>query len=92
MSEIPFTPRMKTILALASKEAQARNHGYVGSEHLVCAMFRVASGLGHRMLVGSGAEEARALEIFQDWLDPQKKLRDEITALKERIRELEVKP
>lgn len=31
---IPYTPRVKKVLALASKEAKALNHTYVGTEHL----------------------------------------------------------
>jgi ATP-dependent Clp protease ATP-binding subunit ClpC len=30
---IPYTPRVKKVLALAGKEAKALNHSYVGTEH-----------------------------------------------------------
>ena len=32
---IPYTPRVKKVLALADKEAKALNHSYVGTEHIL---------------------------------------------------------
>ena len=32
---IPYTPRVKKVLALAAKEAKALHHSYVGTEHIV---------------------------------------------------------
>ena len=32
---IPYTPRVKKVLALAGKEAKALNHSYVGTEHIL---------------------------------------------------------
>ncbi len=34
IGNIPYTPRVKKVLALASKEAKALNHTYVGTEHI----------------------------------------------------------
>src|ERR1700681_1046525 len=34
IGNIPYTPRVKKVLALASKEAKALNHSYVGTEHI----------------------------------------------------------
>jgi len=33
--DIPSTPRVKKVLALAGKEAKALNHPYVGTEHIL---------------------------------------------------------
>src|ERR1035441_354681 len=35
IGNIPYTPRVKKVLALASKEAKALNHTYVGTEHIL---------------------------------------------------------
>ena len=44
VGDIPSTPRVKKVLALAGKEAKALNHSYVGTEHLCldsCGKVRV---------------------------------------------------
>jgi ATP-dependent Clp protease ATP-binding subunit ClpC len=35
IGNIPYTPRVKKVLALAGKEAKALNHSYVGTEHIL---------------------------------------------------------
>src|SRR5262249_32240314 len=35
IGNIPYTPRVKKVLALAAKEAKALNHTYVGTEHIL---------------------------------------------------------
>jgi len=37
---IPYTPRVKKVLALAGKEAKALNHSYVGTEHILLGLLR----------------------------------------------------
>ena len=37
IGNIPYTPRVKKVLALAGKEAKALNHSYVGTEHICLA-------------------------------------------------------
>jgi ATP-dependent Clp protease ATP-binding subunit ClpC len=37
---ISFTPRVKKVFSLAATEAQALNHGYVGTEHLLLGLLR----------------------------------------------------
>src|SRR5437762_13137922 len=37
---IPYTPRVKKVLALAAKEALALNHTYVGTEHILLGLLR----------------------------------------------------
>jgi len=44
IGNIPYTPRVKKVLALAGKEAQALHHSYLGTEHLCldsCGKVRV---------------------------------------------------
>ena len=47
---IPYTPRVKKVLALANKEAKALNHSYVGTEHLLLGLLREGDGVAARVL------------------------------------------
>ena len=38
VGNIPYTPRVKKVLALAGKEAKALNHSYVGTEHILLGL------------------------------------------------------
>lgn len=49
-SSIPFTPRVKRVLALAAKEAKNLNHSYVGTEHLLLGLLREGDGIAARVL------------------------------------------
>src|SRR3974377_1978191 len=45
---IPYTPRVKKVLALAGKEAQALHHSYVGTEHILLGLLREGEGVAAR--------------------------------------------
>jgi ATP-dependent Clp protease ATP-binding subunit ClpC len=47
---IPYTPRVKKVLALASKEAKSFNHSYIGTEHLLLGLLREGEGVAARVL------------------------------------------
>jgi predicted dehydrogenase len=47
---IPYTPRVKKVLALASKEAKNLNHTYVGTEHILLGLLREGDGVAARVL------------------------------------------
>jgi ATP-dependent Clp protease ATP-binding subunit ClpC len=47
---IPDTPRVKKVLALANREAKALNHSYVGTEHLLLGLLREGEGVAARVL------------------------------------------
>src|SRR4030095_1699252 len=47
---IPYTPRVKKVLALAAKEARALNHTYVGTEHILLGLLREGDGVAARVL------------------------------------------
>ena len=49
-SNIPYTPRVKKVLALADKEAKALNHSYVGTEHILLGLLREGDGVAARVL------------------------------------------
>ncbi len=42
---IPYTPRVKHVLALAAKEAKALKHTYVGTEHILPVCFAKETAL-----------------------------------------------
>src|SRR5437868_1077811 len=50
VGNIPYTPRVKKVLALASKEARALNHSYVGTEHILLGLLREGEGVAARVL------------------------------------------
>ncbi|MGE4550199.1 MAG: Clp protease N-terminal domain-containing protein, partial [Opitutales bacterium] len=47
---VPYTPRVKKVLALAGKEAKALNHSYVGTEHILLGLLREGEGVAARVL------------------------------------------
>ena len=52
VGNIPYTPRVKKVLALASKEAKALNHTYVGTEHILLGLLREGDGVAAKVLKG----------------------------------------
>src|SRR6267154_2278435 len=50
IGNIPYTPRVKKVLALAAREAKALNHTYVGTEHVLLGLLREGDGVAARVL------------------------------------------
>ena len=50
IGNIPYTPRVKKVLALAVKEAKALNHTYVGTEHILLGLLCEGDGVAARVL------------------------------------------
>jgi ATP-dependent Clp protease ATP-binding subunit ClpC len=70
MGNIPYTPRVKKVLALASKEAKALNHTYVGTEHILLGLLREGDGVAARVLKNLDVDiEQTRQEILKE-LDP----------------------
>ena len=70
MGNIPYTPRVKKVLALAAKEARALNHTYIGTEHILLGLLRESDGVAPRALKNLGVDTERTrLEILRE-LDP----------------------
>ncbi len=68
---IPYTPRVKKVLALAGKEAKALNHSYVGTEHILLGLLREGEGVAARVLKSLDVDiEHTRNEILRE-LDPQ---------------------
>jgi ATP-dependent Clp protease ATP-binding subunit ClpA len=59
--QIPFTPRAKTMLELAPREAFALGHNYIGTEHLLLGLVRENEGVASQILLdlGAGADTVR---------------------------------
>jgi ATP-dependent Clp protease ATP-binding subunit ClpC len=67
---IPYTPRVKKVLALAAKEAKALNHTYVGTEHILLGLLREGDGVAAKVLKTLDVDiEACRQEILKE-LDP----------------------
>jgi ATP-dependent Clp protease ATP-binding subunit ClpC len=56
----PFTPRAKKVLELGLREALARNHSYIGTEHILLGLVREGEGVAATVLADLGVNLARA--------------------------------
>src|SRR5438045_9792949 len=50
VANVPYTPRVKKVLALAGKEAKALNHSYVGTEHILLGLLGEGGRAAPRVL------------------------------------------
>jgi ATP-dependent Clp protease ATP-binding subunit ClpC len=70
MGPIPYTPRVKKVLALAGREAKQLNHTYVGTEHILLGLLREGDGVAAKVLKNLDVDiEQTRLEILKE-LDP----------------------
>src|SRR5215216_2037962 len=70
IGNIPYTPRVKKVLALAAKEAKALTHTYVGTEHILLGLLREGDGVAARVLKNLDVDiEQTRQEILKE-LDP----------------------
>jgi ATP-dependent Clp protease ATP-binding subunit ClpC len=67
---IPYTPRVKKVLALAGKEAKALSHSYVGTEHILLGLLREGDGVAARVLKSLDVDLDRARNEVLRELDP----------------------
>jgi len=67
---IPYTPRVKKVLALAGKEAKALNHSYVGTEHILLGLLREGEGVAARVLKSLEVDIERCRNEILAELDP----------------------
>ena len=70
IGNIPLTPRVKKVLQLASKEARALNHTYVGTEHLLLGLLREGDGVAARVLKNLDVDIEQARQEILKELDP----------------------
>ena len=66
---IPYTPRVKKVLALAGK-AKALNHSYVGTEHILLGLLREGDGVTTKVLKNLDVDIERTRNEILRELDP----------------------
>jgi ATP-dependent Clp protease ATP-binding subunit ClpC len=67
---IPYTPRVKKVLALAGKEAKALQHSYVGTEHILLGLLREGEGVAAQVLKNLEVDLERTRNEVLKELDP----------------------
>ncbi|MGY8640340.1 MAG: ATP-dependent Clp protease ATP-binding subunit [Verrucomicrobiales bacterium] len=85
VGNIPYTPRVKKVLALAGKEAKALNHSYVGTEHILLGLLREGEGVAARVLKNLEVDIERTRNEILRELDPNFSSDDEDTDFDENM-------
>lgn len=67
---IPYTPRVKKVLALAAKESKALHHSYVGTEHILLGLLREGDNVAARVLTNLGLNTEETRQNVLKELDP----------------------
>jgi ATP-dependent Clp protease ATP-binding subunit ClpC len=67
---IPYTPRVKKVLALAINEAKALNHTFVGTEHILLGLLREGDGVAAHVLTEFGLDFEKTRRGILNELDP----------------------
>ena len=89
IGNIPYTPRVKKVLALAGKEAQALNHSYVGTEHILLGLLREGEGVAARVLKSLEVDPARTRnEILKNWIRTSHRLKASLSPRRRAIRKM----
>jgi len=70
VGNIPYTPRVKKVLALAAKESKALNHTYVGTEHILLGLLREGDGVASRVLKNLDVDIKTTRQNVLKELDP----------------------
>ncbi len=70
-NSVPYTPRVKKVLALAGREAKTLNHSYVGTEHILLGLLREGEGVAARVLKSLDIDIERTRNEILRELDPQ---------------------
>mgnify|MGYP003693809939 CR=1 FL=1 len=76
VGNVPYTPRVKKVLALAGKEAKALNHSYVGTEHILLGLLREGEGVAARSAQESRSSisNARATRFSKNLIQTSRRL------------------
>ncbi len=70
IGNIPYTPRVRKVLALAAKEAKSLNHTYVGTEHILLGLLREGDGVAARVLRSLNVDIEQTRDDILRELDP----------------------
>ncbi|MCW8139047.1 MAG: ATP-dependent Clp protease ATP-binding subunit [Planctomycetota bacterium] len=68
LGQLPFTPRAKKVLELASEEATNLRHNYIGTEHLLLGLIRENEGVAAQVLMNLGLKLEEVREEVLDLL------------------------
>src|SRR5947208_15831674 len=80
IGNIPYTPRVKKVLALAAKEATARKDTYSRTRHILLGLLREGDGVAARVLKNLDVDiEQTRQEILKE-LDPNFAASEEATS------------
>ncbi|MCF7872778.1 MAG: ATP-dependent Clp protease ATP-binding subunit [Candidatus Omnitrophica bacterium] len=60
LGDIPFTPRAKKALELATEEARSLGHNYIGTEHILLGLLREEEGIASQVLFSLGVDIKKA--------------------------------
>ena len=79
-TELPLTPRSKSILEMRALEARRLNHSYIGTEHLLMAIIRDGDGVAAKILESLGVnlpnfytDTVRSIAVSYTHLDVYKR-------------------
>ena len=93
VGDIPSTPRVKKVLALAGKEAKALNHSYVGTEHILLGLLREGEGVAARVLKSLEVDPARTRnEILKNWTRTSHRLKARLSPGRRALRKMSTCP
>ena len=67
---IPYTPRVKKVLALAANEARALHHTYVGTEHILLGILIENDGPAAKVLKSLGVDSEKTRQEILSELKP----------------------
>jgi ATP-dependent Clp protease ATP-binding subunit ClpC len=77
--DIPFTPRVKSALALAEEERKSLAHTYLGTEHILLGLLRESEGVAGRVLRAIGVNVEVTRQTILKELEPNFETADEGT-------------
>ena len=70
VGNVPYTPRVKKVLALAGTEARAMNVEFVGTEHILLGLLREGEGVAARVLSNLHVDVEKTRQTVLKELDP----------------------
>jgi ATP-dependent Clp protease ATP-binding subunit ClpC len=70
VGNVPYTPRVKKVLALAGTEARAMNVDFVGTEHILLGLLREGEGVAARVLANLNVDVEQTRQAVMKVLDP----------------------
>ncbi len=70
VGNVPYTPRVKKVLALAGTEARGMNVEFVGTEHILLGLLREGEGVAARVLANLHVDIEKTRQAVMKELDP----------------------